>query len=446
MSDPKQRAMRLNINPIETIHQGAQILKKLAFNINSGGSSTFRAFSAPNADQNNRMQLEIPSQYNTMYEEIAKIGQGNFAIVFKCRNILDQSIYAIKKTKAQPKQNLKNSDARQEACILAKLFSQSDTKHIVQYYNCWIEQNQFFLVMEYCDYNLKHQQQYQEWEVKIILKHILEGLRFLHNKNLVHMDIKPENILFKKKDLSYKLADFGLSRLQFLQEEEDIRDGDQRYTAPEIMEYMNFGTPIDLQKVDIFALGCTIFELMIQEELPKSDNQYHELRRGINKRHFKDVGILYSDSLIDIVCQMMTPKQENRPTADQLLQNPYLFVPQENELKFLEESNNLMFQEDERKKKLLENEKKRRKSIGSCLELKGKYEAQKYLQNFINRKRFDSDQQLRTSRINCFSSNLPNEQLNNIKILKSSEDSYEQYHHSKYQNRFENKNSRNKSA
>ncbi|CAD8065160.1 unnamed protein product [Paramecium sonneborni] len=442
MSDPKSKAVRLNINSISNIPQSAQILKKLAFSINNGGSSIVRPFSAPNIVQNNAMQLEITSKYNSMYEEIAKIGQGNFAIVFKCRNILDQSIYAIKKTKAQPKQKLEFSDARQEACILADLFSKSDSKHIVQYYNCWIEQNQFFLVMEYCDYNLKYQKQYQEWEIKIILKHILEGLRFLHSKNLVHMDIKPENILFKKQDMSYKIADFGLSRLQYVLANEDIRDGDQRYTAPEIMEYMNFGTPIDLQKVDIFAFGCTIFELMIQEELPKSDNQYQELRSGINKRHFKDVGIQYSDSLIQIVCQMMTPKQQDRPTADQLLKNAYLFVPQENELKFLERSNNILFEEDERKKKILEEEKKRRKSIGSCLELNLRNDIQNYLQNFINRRRYDSNKQFRITRINCFKSD---QQLNS-KISRVTEESCEKQCYSKKQNRFEGKISRNKSA
>ncbi|CAD8156998.1 unnamed protein product [Paramecium pentaurelia] len=432
MSDPNSRAARLNLNPISTSNQNAQILKKLAFSINSGQSSTIRALSAPNTAQNNRMQLEIESKYSNQYEELAKIGQGNFAIVFKCRNTLDQSIYAIKKTKAQPKQNLETSDARQEACILANLFSKSDTKHIVKYYNCWIEQNQFFLVMEYCDYNLKYQKQYQEWEIKIILKHILEGLKFLHSKNLVHMDIKPENILFKKKDLSFKIADFGLSRLQFVKEDEDIRDGDQRYTAPEIMEYMNFGTPIDLQKVDIFAFGCTIFELMIQEELPKSDNQYHELRRGIQ----------YSDSLIQIVCQMMAPKQEDRPTAEQLLKNTYLYVPKENKLRFLENSNHILFEEKQRIQIKQLKENKRRKTIGSSLEFKGKPCVQNDVQKMIERKKQEQDGSFRISRIDYYQQ----EKELNGKILKSSKDISEKQDQSQYHIKFEYQNSRNKSA
>ncbi|CAD8153558.1 unnamed protein product [Paramecium octaurelia] len=445
MSDPNSRAARLNINPISTTNQNVQILKKLAFSINSGQPSTIRALSAPNAAQNNRMQLEIESKeskYSSMYEELAKIGQGNFAIVFKCRNTLDQSIYAIKKTKAQPKQNLETSDARQEACILANLFSKSDTKHIVQYYNCWIEQNQFYLVMEYCDYNLKHQKQYQEWEIKIILKHVLEGLRFLHSKNLVHMDIKPENILFKKKDLSFKIADFGLSRLQFVKEDEDIRDGDQRYTAPEIMEYMNFGTPIDLQKVDIFAFGCTIFELMIQEELPKSDTQYHELRNGINKRHFKDVGIQYSDSLIQIVCQMMAPKQKDRPTAEQLLNNTYLFVPEDNELRFLENSNSLLFQEKQRNQQKQKRESQRRKTLGSCLEFGGKQGVKNKVQIKSERIRQETERRQRMSRMDCFQT----EEEQNSQIFRSGYELCEKQDSLEQRIKNEHQNSRNKSA
>lgn len=52
------------------------------------------------------------------------------------------------------------------------------------------------------------------------------------------MDIKPENILFKKKDLCYKISDFGLARSKIMKEGEDLQDGDCRYGAPEIIEYV----------------------------------------------------------------------------------------------------------------------------------------------------------------------------------------------------------------
>lgn len=49
------------------------------------------------------------------------------------------------------------------------------------------------------------------------------------------MDVKPENILFKKSQVTYKLADFGISRFKEISDAE-VRGGDSRYQAPEIMD------------------------------------------------------------------------------------------------------------------------------------------------------------------------------------------------------------------
>jgi len=99
--------------------------------------------------------------------------------------------------------------------------------------------------------------------IRQLLSDILNALKILHSSQIVHLDIKPENILysFTKK---YKLADLGLSRLTYRVAGEDIVEGDSRYMAPELLQELDeFGNMPDLTKADIYSLGATIYELMI---------------------------------------------------------------------------------------------------------------------------------------------------------------------------------------
>jgi mitogen-activated protein kinase kinase kinase 1 len=62
------------------------------------------------------------------------------------------------------------------------------------------------------------------------LKDILIGLRYLHERKIAHLDIKPDNILVSEKG-EYKLADLGLARISRNENYEDIEEGDSRYLA-----------------------------------------------------------------------------------------------------------------------------------------------------------------------------------------------------------------------
>jgi serine/threonine protein kinase len=71
--------------------------------------------------------------------------------------------------------------------------------------------------------------QVQECLLKDILKQALTGLMCMHQHNMVHLDIKPENLLMKDKDL--KLADLGLCRITRIKKWSDLDEGDSRYLA-----------------------------------------------------------------------------------------------------------------------------------------------------------------------------------------------------------------------
>lgn len=94
----------------------------------------------------------------------------------------------------------------------------------------------------------------------------------MHERGIAHLDVKPENIYVK--DGVYKLGDFGCATLT--DKSLPIEEGDVRYMPQEMLndkyEY--------LDKVDIFSLGASVYELVKGSRLPDSGPQFSNLREG----------------------------------------------------------------------------------------------------------------------------------------------------------------------
>jgi len=96
------------------------------------------------------------------------------------------------------------------------------------------------------------------------MRDVCLGLQELHEKGIVHLDIKPENILLSFSG-KFKIGDLGLARLlSKITEEGDIPEGDCRYLAHELLNDDPAVAIPDLRKADIFALGMMAYEMMEQ--------------------------------------------------------------------------------------------------------------------------------------------------------------------------------------
>lgn len=143
------------------------------------------------------------------------------------------------------------------------------------------------------------------------LRGAASGIAHIHMHDLVHMDIKPDNI-YLTADRVLKIGDFGLSdRSTSLAE---FEDGDGKYLAPELLEE----SPPSLKKADVFALGAAFLELARGRPLPSRGERWHEIREG----KFELPG--FSNEFVDLLKEMMDPLPEKRPTALALLQKPIL--------------------------------------------------------------------------------------------------------------------------
>ena len=98
------------------------------------------------------------------------------------------------------------------------------------------------------------------------------ALQFIHERGIAHLDVKPDNIYVKNG--VYKLGDFGCATL--IDNSLPIEEGDARYMPQEILNE-NYD---HLDKVDIFSLGASIFELIRRSPLPESQCQSFNLKAG----------------------------------------------------------------------------------------------------------------------------------------------------------------------
>jgi wee1-like protein kinase len=206
----------------------------------------------------------------------------------------------------------------QQVYALAALSDQADTAtfHIVRYHQAWMEDDRLYIQTELCTGTLTHEIERQNHclpEIRRykLLREIGLALDFIHRHNMVHLDIKPENIFLKNDQ--FKLGDFGLvAKISY---DKDVEEGDSRYMSLELLS----DDHNDLTKSDIFSLGATMYEICLGRPLPMSGPEWQEMRAG-QLLPLPNT----SPCLASIIRQMMHPQAASRPTASDLLKHKQL--------------------------------------------------------------------------------------------------------------------------
>ena len=142
----------------------------------------------------------------------------------------------------------------------------NNCENSVKYLDSFKDKNNKFIVTELCDGSLRDLIKERKYgfsieEIKKIFCQINEGLKYLNERNSLHRDLKPDNILFNKIykddetiDYKYKLCDYGVARS--LEKTLSTKVGTKLYLAPEINNNNKYSN-----KSDLFSIGIILYEL-----------------------------------------------------------------------------------------------------------------------------------------------------------------------------------------
>lgn len=268
------------------------------------------------------------------FTNVSKIGSGHFANVYKAQSLKDGQYYAIKKTSER---YTSESDRQRKLQEVRNLLRIPKHNNIIRYYDYWEEDDYLYIQTELCQTSLNQfvescpDNKLPENLVWDYLVDLLLAIKHLHDNDLLHLDIKPDNLLISDNGV-LKMGDFGLLydlkkqhnstfqmegpslfddySIEKSDESEIVEEGDSKYLASETMQGKF------TKAADIFSIGITIFEIATGMDLPTNGTLYHMLRHN-------EIEDLYlnglSKDMIQIIKFMMEQDYTKRSTADDIL-------------------------------------------------------------------------------------------------------------------------------
>ena len=160
--------------------------------------------------------------------------------------------------------------------------------------------------------------EYSENDLINITKQLISALSFLQTKNIVHRDIKPQNILIFK-DNKYKLADFGeskqMSNISFSLNNGSLR-GTELYMSPLLFNGLRNGqidVSHNLVKSDVYSLGlCLLYAATFSNKSLYDVRKFVEMKEL--KKYIEDtLKDKYSQKFIDLIISMLEIHEDKRP-------------------------------------------------------------------------------------------------------------------------------------
>ena len=263
-------------------------------------------------------------QYVFTKDQQHLLGKGSFAKVYRGVMVVQERV-AIKHIRMD-KIEKHRANLEEEIRIMRGLRH----KNIVNLLDVVDTEGQMFLIMEHCkDGDLKKyidRKQMYEGTLQRYLRQLKDGLKYLHERNIMHRDLKPHNLLLTDNRKTLKISDFGFAKsMTSEQSMAQTMCGTPYYMAPEIMQNKKY-----LSKADLWSVGIIMYEMAYGMYPYKDVSGPFDLRDKIEK-----IDIVYpsypeetdnelSEDALDLLKALLQKDPTNRISWEEFFTHPWL--------------------------------------------------------------------------------------------------------------------------
>ena len=251
------------------------------------------------------------------YSKEKLIGKGAYGEVYLVKHNITGTIRAMKViAKNNEEEQLTDEEILNEINILKKI----DHPNIVKIFEFYSNKSKYYLILEFCEggnlYEFLDENKLSEFQVIYIMFQILSAMNYCHNMNILHRDLKPDNILIKKSEnglCRVKICDFGTSYIFKKGEKQKEAIGTLNYMAPEVLkEKYN-------QKCDLWSCGVIMYILLTGRKPFVGRDDIEVMSKILSNSYNKNLINKYNRYTKDLLSKLLETNPKKRLDAEQAL-------------------------------------------------------------------------------------------------------------------------------